>query len=316
MAHFGTTAAGETVEVITLRAGALEVKILTLGAVLHSVRLDGVAYDLTLNAGTVADYQGGYCYYGAIIAPVVNRLTHATAPISGKSFQFEKNFLGRHVLHSGSTGTQHKVWTLVRATATDLLLALDLPDGEGGFPGNRRVEAEFTVSAPASLRMTLRCSSDADTIFNAANHSYWNLDGSETLRGHSLRIAAQNYLPTDADFVPTGEIRSVAGAMDFRDFAPIAAHQPDLDNCYVFGNTQQPLRDVLWLRGASGLQLTVATNESAAQVYDCRHDGFKGLAIEAQSWPDAPNKPNFPSIVLPAAKTVHQITEWRFDRAD
>ena len=202
----------------------------------------------------------------------------------------------------------------MRATDTDLLLALDLPDGEGGFPGNRHIEAEFTVSAPASLRMTVRCTSAADTIFNAANHSYWNLDGSDTLTGHHLRIAAQDYLPTDADFVPTGEIRSVAGAMDFRDFAPVEAHQPDLDNSYVLGTAQEPLRDVLWLRGASGLQLTLATNESAVQIYDCRHDGFKGLAIEAHSWPDAPNKPNFPSIDLPAGETVSQITEWRFDR--
>lgn len=315
MAYFGTTTAGETVEAITLRAGALQVRLLTLGAVLQSVRLDGVAYDLTLAAETVADYEGAYCYYGALIAPVVNRLTDATAAISGRTHHFEKNFLGRHVLHSGSVGSQHKVWTLLRANESEAVLALDLPDGQGGFPGNRRIEASFRVTAPASLRMTVRCSTDADTIFNAANHCYWNLDGSGSLSGHGLRIAAAHYLPVDDDFVPTGEIAPVSGAMDFRDFAPIAPHAPDLDNSYVLGRTQEPLRDVLWLRGTSGLMLTVATTESGVQVYDCRHDGFAGLAIEAQGWPDAPNKPDFPSIDLAAGETRTQVTEWRFDRA-
>ncbi len=313
MAYFGTTSSGEVVEKITLRAGNLCVNLLTWGAIMQSVRLDGVAHDLTLGSDQIADYEGAMCYYGALVAPVVNRLTNARAPLSDRNLQLEVNFNGRHCLHSGPSGTQHRNWQLVRANETEALLAIDLVDGAGGFSGNRHIEALFQVAAPARLRLTVTATSDAETIFNAANHSYWNLDGSADLSGHSLQIAADAYLPVNADFVPTGEIRPVSGAFDFRAPHPIAPRQPDLDNCYCLSHRSQPLRDVLWLRGRSGLSLTVATTEAGVQVYDCRHDGFKGLAIEAQGWPDAPNKPDFPPIDLAAGETRTQVTEWRFD---
>lgn len=314
LAYFGTTAAGKTVDAITLQAGDLSVTVLTYGAIVQSVRVAGVAHDLTLGSTKLRDYEGEMCFYGALIGPVVNRLTNAEAPLGDAVLHFDKNFAGKHVLHSGPTGSQHQVWQVKSASQTELTLTLALPDGLGGFPGNRRIETTYEVSAPASLRMTIRCVSDVDTIFNASNHSYWNMDGSDTLAGHQLRILAEDYLPTNADVIPTGEVRSVAGPMDFRSFAPIAAHAPDLDNSFVLGHEQVPLRDVLWLKGTSGLMLTIATTEAAVQVYDCRHDVFRALAIEPHGWPDAPNKPNFPSIALRAGETRRQITEWRFSQ--
>jgi aldose 1-epimerase len=314
MANFGTTSAGETVEKITLAAGDLQVCLLTWGAVLQSVRLKGVDYDLTLGSENIADYQGAMGYYGALVAPVVNRLTDARAKLGDGEIAVEVNFNGRHSLHSGPSGAQHHNWRIKSQSASAVVLELDLPDGLGGFPGNRHLEARFEVSAPASLRMTVTCESDAETLFNCANHSYWNLDGSGSLTGHQLQIAAEDYLPVNADFVPTGEIRPVSGMFDFRKPQAIFPHKPDLDNCYCLSRAVGPLRDVLWLTGQSGLRLTLATTEPGVQVYDCRHDGFKGLAIEAQGWPDAPNKPDFPPISLAAGATRTQVTEWRFDR--
>jgi aldose 1-epimerase len=315
MAYFGTSSTGETVEKITLRAGRLSVDLLTWGAVVQSVRLDGVGHDLTLGSDKLADYEGAMCYHGALVAPVVNRLTGARAPLSDRDLQLQVNFNNRHCLHSGDTGSQHRNWQLVRSSQTEALLALDLDDGEGGFSGNRHIEALFEVEAPASLRMSVTVTSDAETIFNSANHSYWNLDGTAEFTGHSLQIAADAYLPVNADFVPTGEIRPVAGGFDFRTPRPVAPHEPDLDNCFCLSRSQQPLREVLWLRGQSGLCLTLSTTEAGVQIYDCRHDGFKALAIEAHGWPDAPNKPDFPSILLAAGETRTQVTEWRFDQA-
>ncbi|MFC3182515.1 aldose epimerase family protein [Cypionkella sinensis] len=312
MAYFGTTAAGETVDRITLTAGDLTAQILTWGAVLQSVRLAGIPHDLTLGSETLADYEGDLRYHGSIIAPVVNRLTNATAPLDDKTLQFQVNFNGQHTLHSGDAGTHLKVWEILHATQSECRLALTLPDGEGGFPGNRRIEAHFTAEAPATLRLTITTITDADTILNATNHSYWNLDGSADFSGHSLQIPADHYLPTTPEFIPTGEIRAAAGMFDFRKPKAISTHTPDLDNCFCLGTQQTPLRDALTLTGASGLQLTVATTEPGIQVYDCRHDHFKGVAIEAQGWPDAPNKPGFPPITLRAGDTLTQVTEWRF----
>lgn len=318
---FGTTATGRRVEKITLRAGDLTVSVLTWGAVLQSVRLAGVAHDLTHGSDMLADYEGDLRYHGSLIAPVVNRLTDAQAVIAGAPHGFEVNFNGRHTLHSGAAGTHLKVWDIVSASADQAMLALDLPDGEGGFPGNRRVQVRFAVQAPATLRMEVTVTSDAATIWNAANHSYWNLDGTAGWAGHQLRIAADHVLPTDADFIPTGQIAAVAGgALDFRAGQTIAPHAPDLDNCFCLGSGPVALREVLWLTGVSGLQMAVATTEAGVQVYDGRNAvrrgraPYEGLAIETQGWPDAPNHAGFPPIDLAAGQTRSQITEWRFSR--
>lgn len=316
---FGETVGGVAVRKITLRAGDLAVSILTWGAVVQSVRLAGVAHDLTLGSDHLADYEDDMRYHGSLIAPVVNRLTGARAQIAGHEYQFEANQDDMHCLHSGSAGTHLKVWDLVRASQTEAVLALDLPDGEGGFPGNRRIGARFVVAAPATLRMTVTATTDAPTIFNAANHSYWNLDGSARWDGHSLRIKADDYLPTTAAFIPTGDIRAVAGGShDFRKTRAIAPDSPALDNCFCIGRTRVPLRDVMQLTGESGVTLTVGTSEPGVQLYDGRnavrpgHKSYEGIAIEAQGWPDAPNQPGFPSINLMPGDPVCQITEWRF----
>jgi aldose 1-epimerase len=314
MTSFGTTKDGTQVHKISLAAGDLRVDLLTHGARVQSVRLAGVAHDLTLGSEDLAEYEGGHGYHGALIAPVVNRLTGARAPLADRSLQLEVNFNGKHSLHSGPSGAHAQVWQVLRATASEAVLALDLPDGLGGFSGNRHIEAQYVLEAPATLRLTITAHSDAETVFNAANHSYWNLDGSADISGHSLRIAAEHYLPVDADFVVTGEVRAVEAGFDLRALQTLSAQSVDLDHCFCLSRAPMPLRDVLWLQGQSGLRMTLATTEAGVQVYDCRHDGFKGLAIEAHAWPDAPNKPQFTPISLAAGQTRQQVTEWRFDR--
>ena len=319
--EFGKTADGHLVHCITLRAGDLQASVLTWGAVLQSVQLAGVAYDLTLGSDRLADYESDMRYHGSLIAPVVNRLTDATAMVAGTRQHFEVNFNNRHNLHSGGAGTHLKVWQLIEAAETHVVLALSLPDGEGGFPGNRRVEARFSIAAPASLRLQVTATTDAPTIFNAANHSYWNLDGTETWAGHRVEIAADHYLPTTDDFIPTGDISGLTGsALDFRNPMAIAPGHPDLDNCFCLGTARMPLRDVMALQGTSGVRLTVATTEPGVQLYDGRHaarpghSAYEGIAIEAQGWPDAPNHPAFPQIELQPGHPLQQITEWRFAR--
>lgn len=312
--EFGRTAAGALVQRVILRSEKMQVAVLTLGATLQSVRLDGVPYDLTIATQNVADAEGAMCYYGSLIAPVVNRLTGATAQVGGQTAQFERNFLGKHVLHSGSTGAQHQVWDIADVSDSALTLALHLPDGMGGFAGNRDVTARFTLDG-ARLQMDVGVTTDAVTLWNVANHSYWNLDGSADYAGHSIQLAADHYLPTDSEFVPTGEIVDITSTdFDFRSLRSIAPQKPPLDNSFCLGRTQEPLREVLTLRGASGVMLRLSTTEAAVQLYDCRHDGFAAVAIEAQNWPDAPNKAGFPSIELAAGQSRTQSTAWQFSK--
>jgi len=309
---FGQTQSGQAVQRISLRSEVMQVNVLTLGAVLQSVRLAGVAYDLTLGSDRVADYEGAMCYCGSLVAPVVNRLTGAAAQIGGQTHRFETNFLGRHVLHSGSTGAQHQIWEIQDLNDSHVTLGLHLPDGMGGFPGNRTVAAQFSLS-DTTLRMDVSVMSDAPTLWNAANHSYWNLDGTDSYAGHHLQVAADHYLPTTDEFIPTGEIASVTDTpFDFRLGRVIGAGAPPLDNSFCLSRGAEPLREVLVLRGQSGLALRLSTTEAAVQLYDCRHDGFRGLAIEAQNWPDAPHHAGFPSIALKAGIPLVQGTQWRF----
>jgi aldose 1-epimerase len=320
VAAFGTTAAGIEVKKIKIARGDLSASIITKGATLQSVRLKGVAHDLTLGSDSLADYEGKLRNHGALVAPVVNRLTGARAPIGGKTFQFQANQADTHTLHFGSHGTQHKIWNIAEVSDSSVTLSLDLPAGEGNMPGNRVVRATFAITE-RGLQLDVVATTDALTLFNAANHSYWNMDGSDTWAGHSLQIAAFAYLATTPDHTPTGDVTKVPGTdYDFREMRAIVPAENVFDHNFCLSRDREPLRDVLWLKGASGLTLTVATTEPGIQVYDGRGTSrpgrglYEGLAIEAQNWPDAPNHAGFPSIELAAGQTYHQTTEWRFSK--
>jgi len=316
---FGTTAQGRSVKRIAMAAGGLRAAVLTWGAVLQGVWLDGVAHSLTLGSDSLTDYEGKMRHHGALIAPVVNRLGGAQAPIAGVLHRFEANQDGAHTLHAGRAGTHLQVWDLVEASDSAVTLALTLPDGAGGFPGTRPLRATFSLHPPATLRLQITATTDRPTLFNAANHSYWNLDGSPLWAGHRLQVAADRYLPTTAAFTPTGEIAAVAGtAYDFRTAREIAPEGPPLDTCFCLADAPRGLTPVLTLTGASGVALQMATTDPGVQVYDGRNairpgrDFYEGLAIEAQNWPDAPNHAGFPGIELRPGQTYAQTTEWRF----
>jgi len=321
MRHFGTTADGRDLQAIDIAAGEIRATILTYGGILQDLRLEGVDHWVTLGSDSLADYEAGMGYFGAIVAPVANRLRNARAPIAGRIHEFEANQDGKHILHSASCGTHLKIWDVADRDASSVTLTCDLPDGEGGFPGNRRIEARFEARAPSTLRMTLRATTDAPTLMNPVNHSYWNLDGSDSWSGHHLKVAAEDYLPADTAILPTGEIAPVMGTQfDFRQGRVITPEDTRLDHNLCLDGGKTDLREVLWLRGTRGLAMALATTEPGVQIFDGRAPGRPGdpvhqaLAIEAQGWPDAPNNPAFPGIDLAPGETYEQVTEWRFAR--
>jgi aldose 1-epimerase len=259
----------------------------------------------------LASYEAAWRYHGAIIGPVANRISGALAVIDGQTHRFEANQDNQITLHSGAAGTHSKIWSLGAASDTSATLTIVLPDGEGGFPGLRQITAQFDLSATA-LRLTLTATTDRPTLMNLANHSYWNLDGTPTWSGHRLQIAASSYLPTTDFITPTGQIASVTDTpFDFQDLRPAIPGRPPLDTNFCVSSRRTALREVLWLQGQSGPRLTLATTEPGVQIYDARPD-YPALAIEAQFWPDAPNNPSFPPIILLPSDTWQQITEWRF----
>ena len=313
---FGTMPDGRPVEKIALTAGEIEAHFIPLGATIQAVHLKGFPHNLTLGLPTVEHYlTPGHCA-GNIVGPVANRISGAKAEISGKSHHFEANE-GANTLHSGPTGIQWQLWDIVHADTTGATFQIQLPDGLGGFPGNRQITAQFSVTAPADLTMILSAETDAPTLMNPANHSYWVLNGASNISGHTLRIAADRLLPTTENNVPTGQAKPVGGTpMDLRQ--GITLPGPPLDNNFCLSDDDEPLRPVAWLSGPNGLSMVMETTAPGLQIYDGRrlsvgtHGPYAGLALEAQRWPDAPSNPVFPSVLLSPGEAFRQITRWRF----
>ncbi len=318
MKVFGTASTGEDVHALTLSDGGLNVTLLTWGAIIQDVRLAGVDRSLTLGSNNLADYEGDMRHHGSIIGPIANRISTARVRIDGMMYELERNQDGRVHLHSGVQATHRRLWQVAESSDRHAVLTCVLLDGEAGLPGNREVKATFRVS-DQTLHLDVTGTTDAPTLMNFANHSYWNFDGTPQWDGHVLQVDADRYLPGNDDLCPTGEIAEVAGSdMDFRMPRAIAPNAPWLDNNFCLSDRRVPLREVLTLKGASGVGMTVATDQPGIQVYDGREairpgrTAYEGLAIEAQGWPDAPTHRHFPSIAVTPDAPYVQSTTYRF----
>ena len=319
MTPFGTAATGETVHAITISGGALTATVLTWGAILQDLRHARLDRSLTLGSDRLSDYEGDMVHHGALIGPVANRISTGRVRIGGMMYELERNQDGRIHLHSGSQATHRRLWQVEDHGPSHVTLSCALPDGICGLPGNRRITATWRVQ-DETLALDITGTTDATTLMNCANHSFWNMDGTPTWDGHTLWIAADHYLPTDADVCPTGEIAPVDGtAMDFRTARRIDPARDAFDHNFCLSRAPSPLRDVLKLTGTSGVAMTVATDQSGLQLFDNRKAArpgrqfYEGLAIEAQAWPDAPNHPGFPDITVTPGAPYRQQTEFRFD---
>ncbi|MEQ8346354.1 MAG: aldose epimerase family protein [Sneathiellaceae bacterium] len=324
---FGTMPDGTAVERIALRGGGLTAAVLTYGATVQDLRLDGIGHPLVLGASSLAPYLGGLRYFGAIVGRYANRIAGGRFAIDGRSFQADRNFLGRHCLHGGSLGTAEQVWRVTGLRDDSVDLALEMPDGQMGFPGTLRAEVSYTLTADDALQVALHAETDAPTPCSLSHHSFFNLDDAPDITGHRLRIDAGRYLPVDADLIPTGEIAPVAGgAFDFSSLRPIGDHGYDHNFC--LSDRSCEIRPVAWLAGLSGgLTMRVETTAPGLQFYDGGYladlPGFDGrtygrhagLALEAQEWPDAPNRPAFPPAILRPGETFLQRTRYIFGRA-
>ncbi len=304
-----------TPETIHLSAGQLTAEVWTRGAILRAVHLEGVAYNLTRGTDDLAAYNGDWRYHGPIIGPIVNRISNARVKIDGMMHELERNQDGRIHLHSGKGAAQFQDWRVAAQSDSSVTLVLALADGACGLPGAREISATYAITAPATLSLTITALSDADTMMNFAQHGYWNMDGSDTWAGHVLRVAADRYLPTDTDACPTGEIAPVSGTpFDFQQAVTLSRSTHALDHNLCLSDIRQPLRDVAWLTGTSGVEMVMATTETGLQIFDGRSapTDFGAIALEAQSWPDAPNHRGFPAIKYRAGAPYTQTTTWSF----
>ncbi len=330
------------IEAVRLASDRAEAEIIELGAVVRDlkvVRRDGVTQRVVLGLNTVEDYVAHAPHFGAIAGRFANRIRGGLFSLDGKSYQLPLNQDGRHCLHGGgTTGFGKQPWTLVQHDAASATLVHVSPDGFNGFPGTLTATCRFRLLG-ATLRIELTATTDRPTVVNLCHHSYFNLTGAADVRDHMLEVRAKLYAPTDADLIPTGELRSVTGTpLDFRGaraLRPAAAsdNPTTYDHTFLLRRDHSVADGDLSLAHAAtmrapdrSLALQVWTTEPALQVYDgakvavpvegldgARYGAFAGLALEPQHVPDSPNLPHFPTTTLRPGQVYRQITEYRFD---
>ncbi|MBE3638600.1 aldose epimerase family protein [Mangrovicoccus algicola] len=326
VSEFGRAPDGRPVERVVIEGGGLRAAFLTWGATLQDLRMEGVGHPLVLGAEEFGPYLDALLYSGAIVGRFANRIRGGRFAIAGTSFQADRNFRGRHLLHGGTGGSGQMLWRIADLGGDHVTFSLHLPDGHMGFPGDMSVEARFFLPGNGVLALSVVAQCNHATPCNFAQHSYFNLDGAASIRSHVLQIMAAHYLPVDEDLIPTGEIAPVAGTgFDFR--APRPIGDRGYDHNFCTGRARDALRPVAILCGGAGsVSLTVETTEPGLQLYDGAHldlerglEGRRygrcsGVALEAQLWPDAPNLAGAAHGILPAGETSRQELRYVFRR--
>ena len=210
---FGTTRRGENVDLWTLEAGAYAAQVLTYGGILRSFAVPAPegARDIVLGCDTLAQYEAQDKYLGALVGRVANRIGGAAFDLNGVHYPLAANS-GPNCLHGGVRGFDQAVWT-AREQDGALVLTLTSPDGEEGFPGTLAVQVTYSLTGDGALALDYEAVSDADTLCNLTNHSYFNLLGHRagTLAGQSVQIWADAITETDGDSTPTGTLLPVEG---------------------------------------------------------------------------------------------------------
>ena len=212
-ASFGATPDGRLVDVWTLRAGGYAAQVLTYGGILRSLTVPapGGSRDIVLGCETLEDYERQDKYLGALVGRVANRIGGAAFELNGKSYPLAANS-GPNCLHGGVRGFNQAVWQ-AREVDGALVLTHVSPDGDEGFPGALEVRVTYSLTADGVLMLDYWAKSDADTLCNLTNHSYFNLLGHDagTLAGQQVEIFADAITQADENSTPTGALVAVGG---------------------------------------------------------------------------------------------------------
>ncbi len=319
---------------LTNKSG-MEVCITNFGGRIVSVMVpdrNGDYKDVVLGFDSVSDYfpENNKTDFGATIGRYANRINGGKFTLDGVEYQLPQNNYG-HCLHGGPDGWQYKVYDVVESDGSHLKLRVVSPDGDANFPGNVTADVTFTLTEENAIDILYEATSDAPTIINMTNHSYFNLSGdpaAHKITADSLYVNASYFTPVDSTFMTTGEIASVEGTpFDFRK-AGLIGDTIDSANEQVRNGKGYDHNWVLDTKGddtipaaevycpETGIVLTEYTSEPGVQIYagnflDGTVTGKKGvvyghraaICLESQKYPDTPNKPEWPSAVLRPGET-------------
>ena len=332
---FGNLHSGGEASLYTIENGGITAEITDLGATLVSLwvpDVNGSLADVVLGFDDPNRYVSSGSFLGATVGRNANRLGNAECAISGKHCALTPNENSNN-LHSGPDFYKNRLWTLENQTASELTLSLNSPDWDQGFPGNAIIRVTYSLDGQGGLHIRYWAKADRDTVFNMTNHSYFNLAGHqfpEKAVRQVLSMPARHFCPDDAQNIPTGELRDVAGTpMDFRapkpiaqdlsaDYEPLRLQGGYDHNWEVFCNPCATLSDP-----ESGRTMSVYTDCPGIQFYSGNYldeDGkggihygdHSGMALETQFYPDCLHKPQWAQPVIRAGAVYQSETVYRF----
>jgi aldose 1-epimerase len=343
---FGKTPDGQAVDlyVLTNREG-MEVAISSFGGAVVSLKApdrNGKFADVVLGYDTLDGYVNDKSNFGFIIGRYANRIGHAQFSLDGQTYTLAKNN-DENSLHGGIKGFSKQVWSAKQLSSKDgqaLELSYLSKDGEEGFPGNLKATVIYTLTDTNALKIDYSATTDKKTVVNLTNHSYFNLSGtgSGDILNTLLTIKADKFTPVDAGLIPTGELRDVQDTpFDFRNPTAIGAsiNQDDeqlklghgYDHNFVVrgGGRGSAVLAARAVDPSSGRVLEVWTTEPGVQLYTGNFlDGTtvgKGgktyalhaaFCLETQHYPDSPNRPSFPSVILNPGARYRTETTYKF----
>ncbi|GAC1446164.1 MAG: galactose mutarotase [Pyrinomonadaceae bacterium] len=341
---FGKLADGTPVDIYTLtnRRGA-QARIITYGAIVASLTVPdrrGQLADVTLGYDDLESYVADPSYFGGIAGRYANRIAKGRFTLNGVEYTLAQNNNGNH-LHGGIRGFMKAVWDATGGTNANgayVRLSYLSKDGEEGYPGNLTTRVTYTLTNDNALRIDYRATTDKETVLNLTNHSYFNLAGAGagSVFDHELMINANRFTPIDAGSIPTGELRRVRGTpLDFTRPTRIGARIESTDEQmrfatgYDYNYVLNKKAGALALAAevyepTSGRVMQVLTTQPGVQFYSGNFlKDVKGKAgniyrqreafcLEAEHFPDSPNKSQFPSTRLRPGATFRQTTIYKF----
>lgn len=335
----GQLADGTRVDGYTLANGrGMRLAVMTYGATLIGVETpdrNGRCENITLHLGALDDYLAGHPFFGSTVGRFANRIAKGRFTLDGKEYRLATND-GTNHLHGGKKGFDKIVWQatpLLRPDSAALELACTSPDGEEGYPGTLSVKVTYTLAADNQFTIDYQATTDKPTPVNLTNHTYWNLGGihAGNILDHELMINADAYLPVDSTVIPLGTLAPVADTpWDFNKPWRIGARIDQLPRgygaCYVL-NKAKPGAMSLAARlhdPKSGRVMEIHTTQPGVQLYTanlldgkmkCEGVAYTkqyGVCLETQHYPDSPNQPAFPPVILRPGRTFRETTIHKF----
>ena len=340
--HYGIMPDGGAVDQFTMaNSNGLVMDVITYGCIITSIRFpdrEGVSGDIVLGFDSLNEYLENDPYFGAIIGRFGNRIAKGKFAIDGKEFDLAVNNLGNH-LHGGLTGFDKVVWEaepLMTDESVGVKLTYSSPHLDEGYPGNLAVTVIYTLDDEDQITFEYAAITDAPTVVNLTNHSYYNLSaGASDIMDHQLVINGMRILEIDSTLIPVGMMAVTGTPFDFTVPKKVGRDLTYEHEQLVFGNGY----DHCWVIDTSGDAINLAaslydpgsgrfmeiyTTEPGIQFYSgnwlagVNGKGGKvysnqfGLCLETQHFPDSPNQPQFPSVILRPGEEYNSRTITRF----